>query len=458
MADASARSAAERVALLPPADRAAFYESLTDAECDALRYEWAFWGRPAQQPPAGDWGVWLLLGGRGSGKTRPLCELVVRWARAVPRIAIVGRTAADVRDTLVEGVSGVLACSPPSFWPNYEPSKRRLTWPNGTMATTFSADEPDAFRGPAFHRAACDELAAWKYPQEAWDNLSLGVREGDSPQFVVATTPRPIRLLREIIADPYTRVTHMTTYDNLVNLAPAFRRRILARYEGTRLGRQELGGEMIDDVVGALWTLAIIDAARVRHAPELVRVVVAVDPPSGGLGRRVEGEEDDEEGAECGIVVVGLAADGHAYVLEDCTVRGTPAQWGRAAVEAYWKHRADRIVGEVNNGGEMVGYVVTSVAADDPRGEIAYAAVWASRGKYARAEPVSALYEQSRVHHVGAHAELEDQMRTWVPTLSLSPDRIDALVWGISAFFFSEEERTTARALDEAQVVQISPL
>jgi predicted phage terminase large subunit-like protein len=370
-------------------------------------------------PPGGDWRVWLLLAGRGFGKTRTLTEWVRDEAESGRRgrLALVAPTVADVRDVLVEGESGILAVSAPGFRPTYEPSKRRLTWPNGALATTYSADEPDRLRGPQHDGAACDEIAAWRYP-ETWDMLQFGLRLGADPRAVVATTPRPVRLVRELLAAPTTVVTRGTTHENAQNLAPAFLEQIVARYGGTRLGRQEIDAELLDDTPGALWTRKAIDDLRVAAHPDLARVVVAVDPAV------TSGEDADQTG----IVVAGLGVDGHGYVLGDLTCRLSPDGWARRAVNAYHAHRADRLVAEVNNGGELVEATVRTVDRN-----VSYKAVHASRGKRTRAEPVAALYEQGKVHHVGALPDLEDQMCGYVPdAYDGSPDRVDALVWALT--------------------------
>ncbi len=376
-----------------------------------------------QKPPPGDWRVWLLLAGRGFGKTRTGAELVrlrvgMRTAR---HVALVAPTAADARDVMVEGESGLLAIAPPWNRPEYEPSKRRLTWENGAIATTYSADEPARLRGPQHDFAWCDELAAWRYP-EAWDMLMFGLRLGDDPRAVVTTTPRPTRLIKALVADPKVAVTRGSTYDNKNNLAPAFLEQIVRRYEGTRLGRQELEAEILEDVPGALWTHGLIDATRVNTVPSLTRIVVAIDPAVSA----------DEHADETGIVVAGKDAAGHGYVLADLSGRYAPTEWARAAIAAYRSHGADRVVAEVNNGGDMVEATLRMV---DPA--VSFAAVHASHGKVARAEPVAALYEQGRVHHLGALPRLEDQMCCFAHDYDrvasgYSPDRVDALVWALS--------------------------
>ncbi|HTQ34265.1 MAG TPA: terminase family protein [Stellaceae bacterium] len=411
------------IASLPKWLRDPLIQSLAPKQAGWLRYEWECRARDEQKPPPGDWRVWLLLAGRGFGKTRTGAELVrlrvgMRTAR---HVALVAPTAADARDVMVEGESGLLAIAPPWDRPEYEPSKRRLTWANGAVATTYSADEPERLRGPQHDFAWCDELAAWRYPA-AWDMLMFGLRLGTDPRAVVTTTPRPTKLIKALVADPKVVVTRGTTYENEANLAPAFLEQIVRRYEGTRLGRQELEAEILEDVPGALWSHGLIDAVRVATHPELTRIVVAIDPAAGS------GEHSDETG----IVVAGKDDAGHGYVLADLSEHYAPTQWARAAIAAYHAHGADRIVAEVNNGGEMVEATLRVI---DPT--VPFAAVRASRGKVARAEPVAALYEQGRVHHVGALPRLEDQMCGFVHDFDrakagYSPDRVDALVWALS--------------------------
>ncbi len=391
---------------------------------DALENSWPAVARPNQLPPPGDWWqIWLLLAGRGFGKTRTLAEWVCDQAAfgQVSRIALVAATAADARDVLVEGQSGILAVAPPQFRPIYEPSKRRLIWPNGAIATTFSAEEPDRLRGPQHDAAVCDELASWSHP-ETWDMLQFGLRLGRHPRCLVATTPRPTKLIRELLAREGRDVivTRGSTYENRANLAPGFFDQVIRKYEGTRLGRQELNAELLEDTPGALWSHSIIDAARqAAGPPDLARIVVAVDPAV------TSGEDADETG----IVVVGRDHQGHGYVLADASGRYQPIEWAKIAIAAYQAHHADRIVAEVNNGGEMVENTIRMVDSNVP-----FTAVRASRGKVTRAEPVSALYEQGRMHHVGTFAPLEDQMTNFTSDFDrraagYSPDRVDALVW-----------------------------
>lgn len=343
------------------------------------------------------------------------------------RGAIVSSTAADARDIVVEGESGILAVCPPWNKPFYEPSKRRITWPNGSIASLYTADEPDRLRGPQHHWAVCDELAAWRYVQEAWDMLMFGLRLGNNPQCAIATTPRPIAIIRQLLKDPVCLVARGSTYENRANLAPAFFSEIIRRYEGTRLGRQEIEAEILDDVPGALWNRAMLEACRVREAPSLVRVVVAIDPAV----------TDSEGSNETGMIVAGLDENEHGYTLADLTMKGSPAQWGEAAVKAYDRYHADRIVAEVNNGGDMVEHVIRTAARDlfarklRPTSTVSFKQVRASRGKHTRAEPIAALFEQGKCHHVGMFAALEDQLCSWIPGED-SPDRMDAEVWAFT--------------------------
>jgi len=422
------------IALMPETKQAEVISKLSDERAIALLYDWEYRARPKQLPPNWLWRTWLLLSGRGGGKTRVGSEEVRKWAwEGYSPIALVGQTKGDVRDTMVElGDSSILKISPPSFRPVYESSKRRLTWPNGVVAVIYSGDEPEQLRGPQHMKAWVDELAKFKYPDDAWANLMFGLRIGDNPQSVVTTTPKPITIIKELIADPSTAVTRGHTLENKANLSPAFMKYILGKYEGTRLGRQELAGEILDDNPEALWERAKIDTLRVREHPKLHRVVVAVDPAVSA----------NEKSSDTGIIVAGIAWIGavlHGYILADLTLKGSPDQWANAAVTGYHQNQADRIVGEVNNGGDMVEYTVKTVDKNVP-----FKKVHASRGKYTRAEPVSALYEQGRIHHVGFFGDLEDQLCEWVPG-DTSPDRLDALVWAFTELMLEEveEEETT---------------
>lgn len=411
-------SLAYQVADLPDDEREEFWNSLTPEQQAALLYEWDFWARDEQKLPEGDWLVWLLLAGRGFGKSRVGAETVRAWTKQVSLIALVAETAADYRDVIVEGESGILRCSPPDERPVWEASKRRLTWPNGCKATCFSGKEPDQLRGPQHEKAWVDELAKYQYPQDTWDNLMLGLRLGKKPQAVVTTTPRPIPIIKELAKSKLTYLTRGSTYANLDNLAPTFREVILARYEGTTLGRQELYAEIIEDVEGALWTRAMIEEHRTHSPPDMVRIVVGVDPPGSFTG------------AECGIVAAGVDAQRppHYYVLEDRSLQGTPDGWGREAVGLYHTRNTDRLIGERNFGGDMVASTIRNI---DPN--VSYRDVVASRGKQLRAEPVAALAEQGRLHHVGTFGLLEDEMCSWVNEPGQpSPNRLDAMVHAVT--------------------------
>lgn len=430
-------SLAEYIASLSASEQKEALSALTESECEAAKYDWrGFWARPNQLPPAGDWSYWFIQAGRGFGKTRVAAETVRMWAEANPRsrIAIVGPTAHDARKVMVEGESGILTISPPWFRPRFNPSLRELVWPNGTIGSLYTADEPERLRGPQHHFASCDEIASWRF-SEAWDNLLFGLRLGDNPRVVVTSTPKPTKLIRDLVADPLTHVTRGSSYDNRANLAPAFFNAIIKRYEGQRLGRQELLGELLEDLPGALWTRAMIDQTRVSTTPldprtraqqPFVRVVVAVDPAV-----------TSSEGAnETGIIVAGLHPSGHCYVLSDKSMRATPAEWALEVLRLLVIYKADRIVAEVNNGGDLVESNLRGVVAAHHGMQVGqmlpYRAVRAKRGKYVRAEPVAALYQQGLVHHVGCFAGLEDQMCGYVPDTDMeSPDRMDALVWAL---------------------------
>jgi len=329
-----------------------------------------------------------------------------------------GQMKADVRDTIVEiGDSSIMRVALPWFRPMYEPSKRRLTFPNGSICLIYSGDEPDQLRGPQHQKAWVDELAKFKYPVETWDNLEMGLRKGDNPQVICTTTPRPIKIIRDLIADSRTVQTRGSTLDNAANLNPLFIERMQSKYEGTWLGRQEINGDILGDKPEALWKRSDIDDNKVRQIPELSYVVVGVDPAATSKA----GSDDT------GIIAAGKSKDGHFYILEDYTVHDTPQKWGNAAITAYHKHQANKIIGETNNGGEMVEHTLKTIDSNIP-----FKAVHASRGKATRAEPVSALYEQGRIHHFGTFPELEDQLCEWVPGAEKSPDRLDALVWVIT--------------------------
>ncbi|BBK30575.1 phage terminase large subunit-like protein [Stella humosa] len=425
------QSVAARLAARPDLG-SAFLASLSPAARAHLLHEWRFWARPMQLPPPPPWRVWFIQAGRGAGKTRAAAEFIraeVTEGRA-RRIAIVGETAADVRDVMVEGPSGILAVSPPWARPRWQPSLRRLTWANGAVATTFAAVDPEQLRGPEHDLAWADEVAKWP-DEEAWHNLMMGLRRGEA-RCIATSTPRPRAWLKRLLADPGTVVTRGTTEDNAANLAPAALADLARRYGGTRLGRQELAGEFLEDVPGALWQRALFERPGFRAAPAEppVRVVVAVDPAATA----------GEDSAETGIVAAARDRAGRFYVLADASARLSPAGWARRAVATFDRHGADRLIGEANNGGDMVEAVLRraaeAMAADGlrPSPDLAYRKVTASRGKQARAEPVAALYEQGRVHHAGRFDALEDQMCAYLPgSDGPSPDRVDALVWALTA-------------------------
>jgi phage terminase large subunit-like protein len=407
---------------------------LSKAQLAGLLSHWPLWARPDQLPPAAKpdgtlWRVWLYMGGRGAGKTRAGAEWVRAKALGLPplgataarRIALVGETIGDVRRVMVEGVSGLLAVHCAGERPRFEPSKGQLVWPSGAIAQLFSAEDPDGLRGPQFDAAWCDEVAKWRHPQKTWDMLQFALRLGAQPQLVATTTPRPIPLIKKLLSEAGTVVTRAATADNAENLAPTFMEEMTRRYAGSALGRQELLGELVDDTSGALWRRDWIDAHRAGAAPELSAVVVAVDPPVTATA----------ESDACGIVVAGLGPDGRAYVVDDRTLQGRePMVWARAVIAAYADYMADRVVAEVNQGGDLVVTVLRQVDRN-----VAVRQVRATRGKWLRAEPVAALYAQGRVVHVGTFEALEDQMCLFgVDGLAKgrSPDRLDALVWALT--------------------------
>ena len=406
---------------MPLEERKARLARLTQKQVDELLWDWAFWARPEQLLPPGDWITWLILAGRGFGKTRTGAETVRQWVREGSTLVnLIGATADDARDIMIEGESGILAICTKDERPIYVPSKRRLEWPKtGATSLIFTADEPERLRGKQHEKLWADELAAWRYP-EAWDQASLGLRLGLHPQALVTTTPKPTKLIKTLVADPTAHVTRGSTYDNRGNLAEAFMKQIVTRYEGTRLGRQELNAEILDDNPNALWKRSDIDAGRIHVYPQLTRIVVPIDPA-------VTAKEDSDE---TGIIPCGMDSQDppHFYVLDDVSGIYTPDQWAQAAVNAYHRLEADRIVGETNNGGDMIEAMIRNKDTN-----AAFTAVHASRGKAIRAEPISALYEQGRVHHVGSFPILEDQLCEWDPiTSDGSPDRLDSLVWGLT--------------------------
>lgn len=398
--------------------------SLSDDEIAALEWDWRFWARPNQIAPDGDWLTWVINAGRGFGKTRAGAEWVREQVEAGrQRIALIGETYKDLVEVMCFGDSGLASVFPDHQKPKIVASPNvQIKFHTGAIALGYNATQPAQLRGPQFDAAWCDELAKWRYARETWDMLQFGLRLGDRPQALVTTTPRPIPVLKEIMADPATVVTSGSTFDNSANLAASFLDQIRKRYEGTRLGRQELNAEMLDDLPGALWTRSAFDSHRVKDAPDMSRIVVAVDPSGTG------GQSDD--GDSVGIVIAGKGIDGRAYVMGDWTCKLSPDGWGRRAVEAYRTYGADRIVAERNFGGAMVEHVIRTVDR-----AISYKEVTASRGKVARAEPIAALYEQGRVSHVGSLPDLEDQCCLIGPDGFIgegSPDRADAMVWALT--------------------------
>ena len=423
------RSLAHDLALLDEPTRAQVLATLTPAQCTALCYDWHFWARPEQLAPPGAWVVFLLLAGRGFGKTRARAEWFLDQAqRPGEHLALIGETAAEVRDVMIEGPSGLLACAPPWCRPQYQPSKRRVVWPNGTWATTYSGDRPDQLRGSQVSHAWVDELGKFRYPQETIDQLEFILRAGDQPQMCITTTPRPLPVLKTLLAHAQTVVTRGSSYANRLHLAASWFARIAARYEGTRLGRQELYAELLDETEGALWQLAQIDAHRRVQHPPLTHVCVGVDPPGGEI-------------TECGIVAVGRAVDGDLYVLDDVSCAGKPEVWATAVLTLAARWPGCRLIAESNHGGLMVQSTLLT-AAKTLGLPVRVELVRASTSKQARAEPVALLAEQGRMHHVGTFAALEDQLSTWVPNIGApSPDRLDSMVWAATPLLPSAKRR-----------------
>ena len=417
----------DRLRPLPHAQRVAavdaYLQLLDEPERLRLQYAWELHARESQMPPEGDWDTWLILAGRGFGKTRTGAE----WVRAqvenyqAGRIALVARTIPEAQSVMIEGESGIINVSPPWNQPIYEPSKRKLTWPNGAFALAFSSHEPDQLRGPQFDAAWCDELASWEYPNESWDNLAFALRLGHRPRSVVTTTPKPIEIVRSLPNRPGVHVTRGSTYDNQDNLPPTLFTQLIDQYDGTSIGRQEIYAELIDEDEDALWKREWIEKARLSAYPPIARIVVSVDPAM----------SSKPTSSETGIVVVGADMHReHAYVLADESARLTPQGWALRTVHLFDKFGATRIIAEDNAGGDLVR---STLKAAVPR-TLPYKGIKARSGKRIRAEPVAALYEQGRVHHVGRFPKLEDQMCTWTPDLgsSYSPDRADALVHAIT--------------------------
>ncbi|WP_310620741.1 DNA-packaging protein [Flexibacterium corallicola] len=421
-----------------------FLSSLSDKELRFIQYEWSLFAHEHQLPPSGNWSQWLLMGGRGAGKTRAGSEWVRAlaleqpWAthHSVSQIALVGQTYGDVREVMVEGVSGLLAVHRKAERPTWNAGRRRLEWPNGVVARAFSSEDPEALRGPQFDCAWCDEVGKWSNASETFDMLQFGLRLGEHPRQLLTTTPRPIALIKQVLQDEATVMTRASTKVNAAFLAPRFLEVVSQKYGGTRLGRQELGGELIEDREDQLFLRKWFEATRLKQEPELVRVVVAVDPPATS-GKRADA---------CGIVACGLDEKGDGYILRDRTVQGVrPREWASRAVSLYHELQANVIVAEVNQGGEMVREILGQVDASVP-----VKCVHASRSKQKRAEPVALLYEQGRVRHVGVLDALEDEMADFGPgglSNGRSPDRLDALVWAVSDLMLGANAGPRLRSL-----------
>ena len=427
------KSGADLIASATPLQQAAFLAGLSDSELQALPYLFDFWALPHQLPPGGDWRTWVILGGRGAGKTRAGAE----WVRSMVegpkphlpgramRVGLVGETVDQAREVMVFGDSGILSVCPPGRAPKWLASRSLLVWPNGAEARVYSAHNPETLRGPQFDALWADELAKWPKAQDTWDMLQFGLRLGTDPRACVTTTPRRTAMLRDLLDRSTTTMTHAATQVNRANLADSFLAEVEGRYGGTTMGRQELQGELLADIEGALWTVNDLAGTITDNLPAFDRVVVAIDPP----GTSHAGSD------ACGIVVAGVCMTGpvhqwRAVVLEDASIAAArPMAWAQAAVAAYHRHGADRLVAEVNQGGDMVEAVVRQA---DPL--VSYRSVHASKGKVARAEPIAALYEQGRVQHVRGLSTLEDQMTQMAVTGFAgkgSPDRVDALVWAL---------------------------
>lgn len=443
-------SLAHKFLELPLAERQRRLSLLSEDEAVAMIYDWQFWARPSQLLPAGDWDTWLVMAGRGYGKTRTGAETVRIWIKDNPIVNIIAPTKGDIHKVILEGPAGIMAICPPSEQPKFRSrnGEDTLFWPNGAKSLLFSAEKPERLRGPQCYKLWCDELAAWRYLEDTWDQAMFGLRLGTNPQVAVTTTPKPIKLVKALRTAERTHLTNGTTYENRDNLAPKFYAKIISKYEGTRLGRQELNAELLEDNPGALWTLKGIDADRVKALPQLQRVVLGVDPAL------TSGEEADLTG----IVVAGVgpAPDGdtsipHYYVIDDLSLNASPDNWADVVIKGYKAHGADRVIAEVNNGGDLVEAVLRTKNLD-----FAYRKVHASRGKLTRAEPIAALYEQHRVHHVGSFGPLEDQMCDYIPMVEKeqkkqkSPDRMDALVWAIWALSEGEAEEHVITYQDDS--------
>lgn len=412
-------SKAEIFATLPVKEQFDRINSLTEEEAELLAYDWDWYARPNQRFPTDPYTYLLVLAGRGFGKTRFGSEWTKDKVKTNKYVNLMGATSQDARDIMVEGESGILSVCNKYDRPTYKKTDGRLEWPNGAISLIFSADEPERLRGKQHMKLWADELAAWRYP-DSWDQAMFGLRLGDNPQACITTTPRPTKIIKELMNDKATIIIRGSTYDNKTNLAKSFFDKIVSKYEGTRLGRQELNAEMLDKNENALWNHIMLDLTRVKsYDGDYSRVVVAIDPAV----------TSNENSDLTGIVVVGKGEDGHYYLIEDLTMMGKPSEWANVAIKAYHKYNADRIIAETNNGGDLVEEVIRNIDRN-----VSYSKVTATRGKMLRAEPISALYEQSKVHHIGMFKDLEDQMCNFSgsgPGVK-SPDRLDALVWGLT--------------------------
>jgi phage terminase large subunit-like protein len=410
---------------LSPAERASALATLTPRESDELFHDWAFWARPDQKPPEGDWVYWLILAGRDAGKTRAGAEAVREWTKSFAIVNLIGATHDDVREIMVLGESGLMAICPREERPRYARASSRLAWPNGAVSLLFSAEEPDRLRGKQHMKLWCDEIAAWRHA-DAFEQALLGLRLGAKPQAVLTTTPRPTKLIKQLLEDKDAMVTRGSTFDNAHHLAQAFIERITARYAGRTIGRQELFAEIVEETPGALWTRGLIERQRLgpdAAAAEYREIVVGVDPPA----------KSGAKADECGILVVGRTVQGAIHVIADLSSQGdTPGQWAARVGAAFRRFAANRVVAEINNGGDMVVEVLRQSEPNLP-----VRTVTATRGKFLRAEPVAAAYERGIVHHLGAFGKLEDQLCALTPDFDarasgFSPDRADALVWAIA--------------------------
>ena len=427
--DLEAKSIAECVALLNKQDRLKIINELGEDTAHKLLYEWSFWAREKQIMPEGNnWTNFLLLAGRGYGKTFAGAQAVreVVEKGEAKRIALVAETPADARDVMIEGESGLLNIFPPNKKPIYQPSKRKVIFDSGAVAHIYSSYKPDQLRGPQHDFAWCDELASWRY-MATFDNLLMGLRLGDNPRCIITTTPRPIPIIKELIEDENTKITRGTTYENINNLPQAYFNRIIKKYEGTRLGRQELKAEILSDNPNALWNRDLLEELRrsKEDLPALAKIVIAIDPAT----------TSNEKSDETGIIVAGIDEHNQGYVLEDLSLKTKPNKWAEISVNAYEDFQADCIIAESNQGGDMVKSLIKTVNENVP-----VKLIHASRGKYTRAEPVSALYEQKRIYHIGSFPKLEDQLCNWVQGED-SPDRLDALVWALTELILNKKRK-----------------